>query len=129
MWESPACTWRRGVGRPGPEGWHRAEGRRGCACRRLAQLGQAAWEQAVGVAPFQERWRDTHDFARRASRLPEQQEGDIVDYRGLLHRDGSVLSAVTLRVRASGCSTKQLPGSCPAAACCCGSLAVRVLLA
>jgi len=27
-------------------------------------------------------------------RLPEQREGDAVDYRPLLHRDGSVLSVV-----------------------------------
>lgn len=70
----------------------------GSWCRRLAELGMAACQQGTGVAPFQERWRDTHDFARRVSRLPEQREGDIVDYRGLLHRDGSVLSSLTLKV-------------------------------
>lgn len=48
---------------------------------------------------FEERLRDTHSFARRVGRLPEQREADKVDYRSLLHRDGSVLSAVSLKVR------------------------------
>lgn len=47
---------------------------------------------------FDEKHRDTHSFAKRVGRLPEQQENDDVDYRGLLHRDGSVISAVTLQV-------------------------------
>ena len=51
------------------------------------------------MSEFAERHRDTHDFARRVGRLPEQRAGDRVDYRPLLHRDGSVLSAVTLEVR------------------------------
>lgn len=54
----------------------------------------------LGVEPFEERLRDTHSFGRRVGRLPEQREGDNVDYRPLLHRDGSVLSAVSLKVRA-----------------------------
>lgn len=73
----------------------------GLVHRRLAELGTAACQQRVGIAPFQERWRDTHDFARRAGRLPEQHDTDIVDYRGLLHRDGSVLSSVNLQARLS----------------------------
>ena len=32
--------------------------------------------------------------SRRVGTLPEQREGDKVDYRPLLHRDGSVLSVV-----------------------------------
>ena len=74
----------------------------------------AACQQGVGVAPFQEEWRDTHDFARRISCLPEQRDGDVVDYRGLLHRDGSVLSALSLQVRRVG-----LPCAVPSQLCCC----------
>lgn len=40
--------------------------------------------------------RDFKTFERRSGDLPEQAEGDNMDYRYLLHRDGSVLSAVTL---------------------------------
>jgi hypothetical protein len=43
-------------------------------------------------------------------RLPEQREGDRVDYRPLLHRDGSVLSGVTLSVR--GASYLRVPLRC-----------------
>ena len=47
--------------------------------------------------------RPTHDLPLpclpytqtcRVGTLPEQREGDAVDYRPLLHRDGSVLSVV-----------------------------------
>jgi (E)-4-hydroxy-3-methylbut-2-enyl-diphosphate synthase len=64
-------------------------------CRKLAGLGSAAIAEtaASGVA-FTETHRDTHIFTRRVGRLPEQREGDKVDYRPLLHRDGSVLCAV-----------------------------------
>ena len=69
-----------------------------CICRRLAQFGERAVREGFGVAPFEERHRDIHTFARRESRLPEQRKRDTVDYRSLLHRDGSVLSAVSLQV-------------------------------
>ena len=69
-----------------------------CICRRLAQFGERAVREGFGVAPFEERHRNIHNFARRESRLPEQRECDTVDYRSLLHRDGSVLSAVSLQV-------------------------------
>ena len=53
--------------------------------------------QAWGVDPFTERYRDTHEFKRRQGALPVQQASDgSTDYRGLLHRDGTVISAVTL---------------------------------
>ena len=71
------------------------------ACRQLANLGTTACSEQWGVEPFGEKHRDTHDFAKRVGRLPEQRDGDEVDYRGLLHRDGSVISAVTLQVAAS----------------------------
>ena len=55
--------------------------------------------EGLGVEEFRETTRDTHDFGRRVGQLPEQREGDgKYDYRPLLHRDGSVLSAVTLQV-------------------------------
>jgi len=64
-------------------------------CRKLAGLGSAAIaDTAVAGAPFAEVHRDTHTFTRRVGRLPEQRPGDAIDYRPLLHRDGSVLCAV-----------------------------------
>ena len=71
------------------------------ACRRLAQLGMAACSSQIGVDAFTERFRDTHDYARREARLPEQRAEDVLDYRSLLHRDGSVLSSVSLQVHLS----------------------------
>ena len=62
-------------------------------CRKLAGLGAAAIAEP-GVPAFAEVHRDTHTFTRRVGRLPEQRPGDAVDYRPLLHRDGSVLCAV-----------------------------------
>lgn len=65
-------------------------------CSMLANLGTTACDQGWGVEPFQEQHRDTHTFSRRRGQLPEQREGDSYDYRPLLHRDGSVLTAVSL---------------------------------
>lgn len=65
-------------------------------CRRLANLGMQAAKLEKGVAPFEENHRHYFDFQRRTSQLPIQKEGDEVDYRGVLHRDGSVLMSVTL---------------------------------
>lgn len=67
-------------------------------CRQLAELGSQAAQQQWGVQEFDEKHRDIHSFARRVGRLPEQKEGDEVDFRGLLHRDGSVISSVSLQV-------------------------------
>jgi (E)-4-hydroxy-3-methylbut-2-enyl-diphosphate synthase len=39
--------------------------------------------------------RDITSYARRHGELPVQKEGDAVDARGYLHRDGSVFSVVT----------------------------------
>lgn len=63
-------------------------------CLRLANLGTTAAKQGWGVEPFAET-RDTHAFSRRVGDLPHQEEGDALDYRSLLHRDGTVYSAVT----------------------------------
>lgn len=70
------------------------------------------------MEPFDEEHRDIHDFAKRVGRLPEQRDGDEVDYRGLLHRDGSVISAVTLEVSES-CSAEMSLLLCPAIAAAC----------
>lgn len=56
-------------------------------CRRLANLGTAAAEEAWGVEPFGETTRDTHAFTRRQGALPEQRASDgETDYRNVLHR-------------------------------------------
>ncbi|XP_054815124.1 4-hydroxy-3-methylbut-2-en-1-yl diphosphate synthase (ferredoxin), chloroplastic isoform X2 [Prosopis cineraria] len=65
-------------------------------CRRLANLGMRAAELQQGVAPFEEKHRHYFDFQRRSGQLPVQKEGEEVDYRGVLHRDGSVLMSVSL---------------------------------
>lgn len=65
-------------------------------CRRLANLGMRASGLQQGVAPFEEKHRHYFDFQRRTGQLPIQMEGEEVDYRGVLHRDGSVLMPVSL---------------------------------
>lgn len=65
-------------------------------CKRLAGLGERAWSTGLGVAPFEETTRDTHTFSRRVGDLPVQREGEELDFRGALHRDGTVYSAVSL---------------------------------
>ncbi|KAL8130680.1 hypothetical protein V2J09_019835 [Rumex salicifolius] len=65
-------------------------------CRRLANLGTRAAELQQGVAPFEEKHRRYFDFQRRAGQLPTQEKGEDVDFRGVLHRDGSVLMAASL---------------------------------
>ncbi|KAI6685781.1 hypothetical protein NL676_031694 [Syzygium grande] len=65
-------------------------------CRRLANLGMRAAKLQKGVAPFEEKHRHYFDFQRRSGQLPMQKEGEEVDYRGVLHRDGSVLMSVSL---------------------------------
>ncbi|XP_034895953.1 4-hydroxy-3-methylbut-2-en-1-yl diphosphate synthase (ferredoxin), chloroplastic [Populus alba] len=65
-------------------------------CRKLANLGMRAAKIQQGVAPFEEKYRHYFDFQRRSGQLPVQKEGEEVDYRGVLHRDGSVLMSVSL---------------------------------
>nr|AEM42998.1 4-hydroxy-3-methylbut-2-en-1-yl diphosphate synthase [Siraitia grosvenorii] len=65
-------------------------------CRRLATLGMRAAELQQGVVPYEEKHRHYFDFQRRSGQLPVQKEGEEVDYRGALHRDGSVLMSVSL---------------------------------
>ena len=65
-------------------------------CTRLRDLGMTACEKNIGVEEsFEEPNRDFKSFGRRESELPMQKEDDAIDLRNILHRDGSVLSAVT----------------------------------
>lgn len=64
-------------------------------CRRMATLGKMADSQRWGVTEFEEH-RDTHLFTRRTGESPVKNEGDSYDYSQLLHRDGSVFSAVDI---------------------------------
>ena len=67
-------------------------------CARLVSLAgehltpESAKKQGA-VAKFDDT-RDFTKYGRRESSLPEQREGDATDFRGLLHRDGSVISSV-----------------------------------
>ncbi|GMH42640.1 hypothetical protein BSKO_10559 [Bryopsis sp. KO-2023] len=64
-------------------------------CGELANLGMTACREGWGLDEFPDS-RDIHDYKRRQGDLPTQKEGDPVDYRPLLHRDGSVISAVSM---------------------------------
>jgi len=86
-------------------------------CNRLAEIGDAMHTaEASGRQKAVPEFKDTRDitsFARRSGRLPVQKEGDELDYRGLLNRDGSVLLSVTVEqleapqalYKALGCKT------------------------
>lgn len=70
-------------------------------CNRLAEIAEsrlpATSEDAAKRQAAVEKYVDTRDitsFSRRQGELPAQQDGDAVDVRGFLHRDGSVLSVV-----------------------------------
>ncbi|CAK9872348.1 unnamed protein product [Sphagnum jensenii] len=65
-------------------------------CTKLANLGMKITKEQKGVPEFQEKHRRYFDFQRRTGQLPLQKEGDEIDYRGVLHRDGSVLMSVSL---------------------------------
>jgi len=68
-------------------------------CNRLAEIGSAMLDAparaAQAAVPAYTDERDIYSFERREVTLPGQQEGDALDYRGLLNRDGSVISVVT----------------------------------
>jgi (E)-4-hydroxy-3-methylbut-2-enyl-diphosphate synthase len=70
-------------------------------CNRLGEIAKSRLAINPDAKARQEAvksYKDTRDiltYARRAGKLPEQQEGDAVDVRGFLHRDGSVFSVVT----------------------------------
>lgn len=70
-------------------------------CNRLAEIAESrlainpeAKAKQSAVTSYKDT-RDVTSYQRRAGMLPEQQEGDVVDVRGFLHRDGSVFSVVT----------------------------------
>mmetsp|Transcript_31981 Transcript_31981/g.38681 ORF Transcript_31981/g.38681 Transcript_31981/m.38681 type:complete len:799 (+) Transcript_31981:196-2592(+) len=68
-------------------------------CGKLAGLGTKADAETMGVKeefPETSTPRDYTTFDRRVGDLPSQQEEDSIDYRYLLHRDGSVLTHVKL---------------------------------
>ena len=65
-------------------------------CSRLANLGKKADTERWNVAPFDEH-RDTHMFGRRVGHLPESRQNEGLDFSSMLHRDGSVLSAVDIK--------------------------------
>lgn len=71
-------------------------------CNRLAEIAESRLAATNEVAAKRQaavkKYVDTRDitsFSRRQGELPVQQEGDAVDVRGFLHRDGSVLSVVS----------------------------------
>jgi (E)-4-hydroxy-3-methylbut-2-enyl-diphosphate synthase len=71
-------------------------------CTRLRDVGAAATAPpGRGEPRFDETHRDFKTFTRRKGTLPAQRAGDALDFRGLLHRDGSVLSAVPLAALAT----------------------------
>jgi len=68
-------------------------------CDRLAEiaglrLGEDSQQRQRAVPAYDDS-RDIYAFSRRNGRLPGQVEGDDFDYRGLLNRDGSVLTSIT----------------------------------
>ncbi|CAM9351514.1 unnamed protein product [Chrysoparadoxa australica] len=68
-------------------------------CTTLADLGAAAIANTAAqhaVPKFDETSRNFQSFERRSGDLPTQKEDDAIDLRAVLHRDGSVLSAVSL---------------------------------
>ena len=71
-------------------------------CNRLAELAEnRLYIPGASTAAKQDavlEYKDTRDiesFSRRNGDLPGQEEGDEVDVRGFLHRDGSVVAFIT----------------------------------
>jgi (E)-4-hydroxy-3-methylbut-2-enyl-diphosphate synthase len=71
-------------------------------CNRLAEIAQdrlveynAKAKARQAAVPKYIDTRDITSYSRRQGELPAQQETDAIDVRGFLHRDGSVLTAVT----------------------------------
>lgn len=69
-------------------------------CRFLARnVGLEATTnlaKAESVPKYVEKYRDFTSYEKRKGDLPVQKESDPIDLRSILHRDGSVISAVTL---------------------------------
>ncbi|KAM3567887.1 hypothetical protein VYU27_009975, partial [Nannochloropsis oceanica] len=69
-------------------------------CRYLAEeIGKKATlatASALAVPAWEETHRNFTNYGKRKGALPLQVEGETIDFRSVLHRDGSVISAVTL---------------------------------
>lgn len=70
-------------------------------CNRLAEIAQSrlainpdAKARQAAVKPYKDT-RLITTYARRVGQLPQQEEGDKIDVRGFLHRDGSVFAVAT----------------------------------
>jgi len=66
-------------------------------CRKLRSISEKRYTRAEDkITPvWKEEFRDWQTYVRRESELPAQKEGDEVDFRGLLHRDGSVFNVIS----------------------------------
>ena len=68
-------------------------------CSKLIEIGTgllADDSKFAAIPKWTESARSFTTFSKRKGTLPAQQEGDQYDVRGLMHRDGSVFSAVSL---------------------------------
>jgi (E)-4-hydroxy-3-methylbut-2-enyl-diphosphate synthase len=61
---------------------------------RLARDGSAALKRQLSVTKYLDT-RDITSFSRRQGELPAQRDGDKVDVRGFVNRDGSVFTVVS----------------------------------
>jgi (E)-4-hydroxy-3-methylbut-2-enyl-diphosphate synthase len=66
-------------------------------CKKLKAIADKQRDTIWTPTPtWKEETRDFKAFTQRIGQLPLQKEGDKIDVRNVLHRDGSVISAVTL---------------------------------
>jgi (E)-4-hydroxy-3-methylbut-2-enyl-diphosphate synthase len=66
-------------------------------CKKLKAIADTQRDTIWTPTPtWKEETRDFKAFTQRIGQLPLQKEGDKIDVRNVLHRDGSVISAVTL---------------------------------
>jgi (E)-4-hydroxy-3-methylbut-2-enyl-diphosphate synthase len=67
-------------------------------CRTLVDIGSSLYDDKmfVDIPAWEETSRDFEAFEKRRGDLPAQQDGDQFDVRGMMHRDGSVFSTVSL---------------------------------
>ena len=66
-------------------------------CKKLKAIADTQRDTIWTPLPtWKETTRDFKEFAKREGQLPLQKEGDDVDVRNMLHRDGSVLTPVSL---------------------------------
>lgn len=69
-------------------------------CQKLIDIGASLLKddsKFKDIPAWTETFRDFTNFQKRRGVLPGQQEGDEVDIRGYMHRDGSVFSMVSLK--------------------------------